>query len=99
PDRPTAVIGYSAWSTCPFWHAALRLGLRVPADLSLLTFENWRHDALGQELTQYLVPEAEMGQAAVSRLLTLLAAPGVAQPPSVLPFTWVPGETVAGVNG
>lgn len=99
PERPTAVIGNSAWSTCPFWHAALRLGLRVPADLSLLTFENWRHDALGQELTQYLVPEAEMGQAAVSRLLALLAAPGVAQAPLVLPFTWVPGESVAGVNG
>lgn len=94
-DCPTAVVCHSAWSAYPFWHAALLLGLRVPRDLSLISFESTLQDALGPELSLYEVPEWDMGATASRLLMAKLADPTLIHPPRLLPFIWMPGQTIA----
>ena len=101
-DRPTAVVCHSGWSAFPLWHAALQLGLQIPRDLSLISFESQPQDQFGQELSLYEVPEHVMGRTAARLLGDLLsveknpaAGKSAPLPPIVLPFTCRPGQTVA----
>ena len=94
PDRPTAML-------CSNEHgrvvavAALSLGLRLPDDLSLITFDN--HAASGDDLAldRVLAPHFRMGVTAVTELTELIAAPGTPRPPVALPFEFHRTGTVA----
>ncbi|BAM03125.1 LacI family DNA-binding transcriptional regulator [Phycisphaera mikurensis] len=85
PDRPTAMI-------CSNEHgrvmamAALSLSLRLPEDLSLITFDN--HAASGEDfaLDRVLTPHFRMGAAAVAELTALIGASDTPRSPVVLPF-------------
>ncbi|MBA3683770.1 MAG: LacI family DNA-binding transcriptional regulator [Planctomycetes bacterium] len=95
PDRPTAIVCNSAWVAYPFWHAAMRLGLAVPADLSLFTFEVRRQNNLGPELSQLLVPDYEVGRTATAMLVDKLRDPEARHQPRAIPFKMIVGETCA----
>lgn len=84
-DRPTAVVCGSGGGRTMLT-AAARLGLRVPEDLSVITFDN---DAgVDHEITvdRVLVPNHPMGRAAVEELSALINEPDQSRPPVVLPF-------------
>lgn len=74
PDRPTAIFALTDVSAVGVMHAAAHHGLRIPADLSLLGFDNI-------PLTSYIIPELstvaqpirEMGQIAARQMLRSIA--------------------------
>jgi DNA-binding LacI/PurR family transcriptional regulator len=94
PDRPTAVLAYGDTSLHHVMQAAYRLGLRIPQDLSVMTFSGERI-YLGVELDTMLVPEAEMGRQAVRMLMEKIEDPERVLGARKLPFTFEPGESVA----
>ncbi|MEW9552698.1 LacI family DNA-binding transcriptional regulator [Nonomuraea sp. NPDC050783] len=72
PDRPTAIFATNDGQAVGVYHAARRLGLRVPDDLSVVGFDDmpsvrWTIPPL----TTVRQPLTEMAAAATSMLLTL----------------------------
>jgi len=59
------------------YRAAAELGLRIPADLSVVGFDNQEYiaDGLYPALTTLQLPHYEMGAWAVQRLMELIDAP------------------------
>lgn len=93
-DRETAVITYSPLQTLPVLHAALLLGLRVPEDLSLITFSHETLYILDHEIASLDLPEARMAERAVEHLCARIAgAPSQALDPE--PFTLRSALTIA----
>lgn len=93
PDRPTALIGYGHSDIDFALLAALRLGLSVPDDLSLLTFGSDPHRVGEINVTTLLVPEPEVGAAAVQMLLAKIADDSQEQEPRAIPFGFEAGAT------
>lgn len=67
-DRPTAVVGLDPDSAGPWIAAALRLGLRVPEDLSVVTTAVEQEPSFGITLAMLEIPMVEVGWAAVDML-------------------------------
>ena len=69
PDRPTAVFATSDSLAEMIYLLSLRLGVRVPEDVSLLGFGgSWREGAVTQRLTSIVVDEIATGRRAVELL-------------------------------
>lgn len=91
PDRPTAVVVYWISSALPLLHAAFKLGLRVPQDLSIITFnsESFGGNLLresGLYITSMIEPEFEMGRSAVRMMMEKIKKPSNTLPSKVLDF-------------
>ncbi len=85
PDRPSAIL-FSCELGRVALHAAAILNIRVPQDLSIITFDN---DAGADNLVlvdRVLVPDRPMGRAAVSELCELMENPDATRNPVVIPF-------------
>ena len=95
PDRPTAIIAYMPHIAEAVYLAALRLGLRVPGDLSLSAFHESSLGDSRAPITTWLIPEYDMGYTAVERLAQKIIAPTAPLSPVVLPFRLDPGATCA----
>ncbi len=94
-NRPTAVICYSDSDAAKALFAACRLGLRIPEDLSLLTFSrqgSWPH---GQQMTRFASPEPQMGRALVEMLLQKIENPQKKPRARVLAYQLIEGQSVA----
>jgi LacI family transcriptional regulator len=95
--RPTAIIGTTDMAAIGAIHAAVGRGLAVPGDLSVIGFDDLpaaRYTI--PQLTTVAQPIREIGQAAVDRLLTLMAGQP-ALPPPVLDLRLVERGTTARV--
>ena len=69
PNRPTAIFASFDPLAELIYVLLLRLGLRVPDDVSLLSFGGaWREAALTRELTSIVIDEDATGRRAVSLL-------------------------------
>lgn len=68
PDRPTAMLFYWSYSVPSVYAAAARLDLRIPKDLSIITFAGESHLRIGLTATAMLEPETDMGREAVNML-------------------------------
>ncbi|MBK8436507.1 MAG: LacI family DNA-binding transcriptional regulator [Austwickia sp.] len=81
-QRPTAVWGVNDRVATGVVLAALRLGLEIPRDLSVLGMDDQEElaDCLVPALTTLALPHRELGEAAVSRLLDLLDNSGLPVP-------------------
>jgi LacI family transcriptional regulator len=94
-ERPTAILTYYPHGTAlSVLFAAQSCGLRVPEDLSLMTFHetaNYFNDIC---ITTMQIPERRMGQAAVEKLLQLLHSP-TPLPPQALHCEMLPGTSTA----
>ena len=93
--RPTAVVCQSPRDLSVFEVAAARLGLPIPAGLSLMTFGSERQTASALEPTLLVEPREEMGRAAVVALLEQIDAPNRRCPARHIPYTLREGETTA----
>ncbi|MFG2109884.1 LacI family DNA-binding transcriptional regulator [Micromonospora chersina] len=81
-DRPTALFCFSDLMAMGAYHAARELGLDVPADVSIVGYDNMPHvaDGLLPGLTTVELPHYEMGAWAAGQLLALISAePGQAR--------------------
>ncbi|MGC5224586.1 LacI family DNA-binding transcriptional regulator [Micromonospora sp. DT81.3] len=76
-DIPTAIICFNDQIAMGVIQAAARRGLRVPDDLSVVRIDDLRlvADALDPGLTTVALPHAQMGEWAMSRLLSRIAGP------------------------
>lgn len=76
PASPTAVIAADAVLAEGVWRAAGELGLRVPADVSLVSVDEapWM-TLVSPEVTAVRQDGAALGEAGVTRLLERIAAP------------------------
>ena len=92
-DRPTAVLGYGFPFSVAFYMAALGLGLQVPRDLSLLTFDENIPHLLGTSFSLLRIPFIEMGREAVRGVMDKIADPSLVIPTRVLPYPDPQGET------
>ncbi|MET9250007.1 LacI family DNA-binding transcriptional regulator [Nonomuraea sp. NPDC003709] len=72
PDRPTAIFATNDGQAIGVYHAAHRLGLRIPDDLSVIGFDDMPSVRWAvPPLTTIRQPLTEMAAAATSMLLTL----------------------------
>ncbi|MBN8525041.1 MAG: LacI family DNA-binding transcriptional regulator [Planctomycetes bacterium] len=96
--RPSAIVTARPHDALTVRLLALEMGLRLPADLSLMTISEAVEDRDGTALSAMLVPEREVGRTAVSLLLRggdpSAALPAVSVPP--IPFD---GESVCPFRG
>ena len=93
--RPTAVVTYEAFEAMRTILAARDLGLRVPEDLSVVTFSDRESAGLGYPITTCHVPNAEMGRRAVEMLVARVNDRTAALPQAAIPFTHVTGSTAS----
>ena len=93
PGRPTAIVAYELAEAMAFLHAAYRLGLRIPEDLSLVMF-HWGIDLrLCLPITTVTNAMRRVGREAVQMLVEKIDIGG--QP---LPSRSVPVELLEGVT-
>ncbi len=99
PLRPTAIICGNDDTAVGALFAAHQIGLRVPADLSIASFDDTPVSALvWPPLTTIRQPLQEMAQRAVELVAERLKANGFAMPPPTieyLPFTLIERGTTA----
>lgn len=81
--RPTAVVAHEANCLLPVYAAALRLGLRIPQDLSLAVFTN---QDLGLPVTTMRVPSRDLARRSVEGLLARIERPSAHQPAVRVPL-------------
>ncbi len=94
-DRPTAVIAYSGSNVAFVNIAAVSLGLEIPRDLSIATFEPKAMDTIGRIITTALSPEQQVGAEAMRMLMEKVRSPGTSLPPKTVAFDFEPGQTCA----
>jgi len=94
-ERPTAVITYDLFTARPILFTALSLGLRVPEDLSIITFAEYADEdvATGRMLTIFKLPTQALGRTAVEMLLEKIDHPNRNLPNRLIPMTLMEGET------
>jgi len=92
--RETAVICYGPLQVLPVLHAALELGLRVPGDLSLVTFHDETLSLLDHEIASLKLPYDALAERIVRHLCDRIAG----EPPAAiapLPFVVHSTATIA----
>ena len=83
PSRPSAVYAGGNLFAIEVLRAAREVGLRVPEDLSLVSFDDQYAEVTVPRLTTVCAAPEDLGAAAVGLLLRLLrAGPGEAPPPA-----------------
>ncbi|MFF1567056.1 LacI family DNA-binding transcriptional regulator [Streptomyces sp. NPDC058293] len=84
-ERPTGIVCYNDRVAAGVLHAATRLGIEVPGDLSVVGYDDQEHMAqfLSPRLTTVALPHRAMGERAAQLLLDALAD-GVAPPAEVI---------------
>ncbi|WP_243740425.1 LacI family DNA-binding transcriptional regulator [Streptomyces sp. 8K308] len=101
-DRPTGISCYNDRVAAGVLHAAARLGLDVPGDLSVVGFDNQEHmvEFLTPPLTTVALPHAAMGELAAATLLDAIEA-GKQPPVEVreLPCPLIARESVGPAPG
>jgi LacI family transcriptional regulator len=95
-DRPSAILTYSSGNAEYALLAAVRLGLRVPEDLSVAAFDSSPGFFDGRSVGHAQIPDHHLGREAVRLLLRKLENPGQPLPPlAVTEPAFHPGDTLA----
>lgn len=100
-NRPTAVFANDVQVGERVYLEALRLGLQVPQDLSIVSFGGkWREGAIREQLSAVVVDEVGLGREAAISLnqIRLDRAAAVTATPDVMPLEFVAGSTLAEVR-
>ncbi|RLP72679.1 LacI family transcriptional regulator [Mycetocola tolaasinivorans] len=96
-ERPTAIIAQSDLIAVGVITAAEELGLRVPADLSVVGFDGIRVDGFERRLTTVWQPAHAKGQAAGRAVLALLEGDARVVPAADFEVRFVLGDTTGPV--
>jgi LacI family transcriptional regulator len=93
--RPTAVVAYVPGSAACVIQAAQMVGLRVPQDLSVVTFAEALADVAGYIATTVILPWYEVGTQAVEMVMTKIEKPrGPLSPRTIAPQLHVGESTM-----
>ena len=95
--KPTAVIGYGEYETSACMLAALRAGLDIPRDLSLVTF-GASPQFIGMEIASWIVPQLDIGRTVEQQVLAAMRDRSVVPKSVVLPFTSHLGASIGAPN-
>ena len=95
PDHPTAVITYEADRALPVFCAALKLGLDVPRDLSILSFHDRGVGTVGMPLTTMEIPMVQCGEVAVEMLNEKIRNPSLSLPALAIKANLLEGTNCA----
>jgi LacI family xylobiose transport system transcriptional regulator len=100
PDRPTAVFDASGDVAPQVYRAARQVGLSIPRDLSVVTFEDSPHfRALEPEIARLRHPWLEVGRTAMEMLVRQMGRKGSTARGEcdhrVLEAQWLPGKSLA----
>lgn len=96
-DRPTAVIALSPSNAIPVQDAALTLGMKIPEELSIVTFADNRTDDSGVEMASMMVPMEEIGTTAAAMLFEKIRSPEQPLVSRRIKLAYHPGDTVGPV--
>lgn len=91
-DRPTAVVAYETTAAGPLLAAALSLGLRLPQDLSVVTFHASAVTEFALPLRCWRIPMGEVAVQAVQMLMDKINGQVEAKPPRAVPYSRWQGE-------
>lgn len=101
-ERPTALFCFNDRMAMGAYRAAAELGLAIPTDLSVISYDNQEliADGLHPGLTTMALPHYEMGTWAVNTMIELLTAPDAADArparwPVLMPCPIVRRQSVA----
>ncbi len=95
PDRPTAIITNGRTTATPIYCVAIAMGLKVPENLSIVTFSDKLENETDMAITTWLTPFYEMGRVSVEMLLGKIANPTRLLPFRALEFGFAEGQTCA----
>ena len=96
-DRPTAVFVNDLEVGERVYLEALRLGMRVPEDLSIVAFGGkWREGPIREQLAAVTIDEVELGREAARRLNILQADHSAWGQPrqTMMPLEFIPGQSL-----
>jgi DNA-binding LacI/PurR family transcriptional regulator len=93
PRKPTAVLMYGRANSVLY--AALSLGIRIPQDLSILTFSENVDAMNGLVPGLVFTPYRTLGEEAVALLHRRIQEPELGQPSVGIPLSVIPNETCA----
>ena len=99
PDRPTAVVCMDDMMAIELTRTLREFGLRVPQDVSLISFNNTEIGRYHQPaLTTFDVHPYQLGVKAMRLMLDVIS--GKAEAPAAIdvPFTLIPRDSVANLN-
>ena len=89
PNRPTAVVCYEQQEAVSVYAAAMKLGLRIPEDLSIVSFGSSPcRIATGLPISTLVVPFEQVGRAAMAMLLDWIDTGEEENEPVALPFEY-----------
>ena len=95
PDRPTAMLTYgNVYATCVLT-AAASLGLTVPDQLSVMSFDSSPIEWGGPPVTTMITPTYSLGRSAAEMILRMIDDPDQVIQPLVVPFEFFEGQTCA----
>ncbi len=93
-DRPTAVLTYSATTAQPIlWAAGAELRMRIPQDLSVMTFDDHPCDSGGVAIDTMILPGYDLGQVAAEMLFEKIETTTSPLPSRALPLTLERGSS------
>jgi DNA-binding LacI/PurR family transcriptional regulator len=95
PNRPTAVLAYNGDEATLILFAAIRLGLHVPRDLSIMTFSDWIVNANSLPTSGMMVKTSMIGERAIRMLFRRIEDPRPNQPSEVVHYDLIQGHTTA----
>ena len=96
PNHPTAIVAYAPYTALPVLLAAATIcGLKVPKDLSIVTFSDVTDDRAGLALSSMLIPTSEIGSMATEMLLQKIASPKSSFAEKAVGFAEGEGDTIA----
>lgn len=102
PDRPTALFAYSVDATDVLQAAAERTGLRIPANLAVVTVAEAGAGLITRERrlrwTALRPPHAQVGRAAVAAVMRKIDNPLRPLAPEAIPYTLDAGQTAIDVS-
>ena len=90
--RPTAILCYEMAEAGPIFTSALRQGIRVPGQLSLVTFGGAKRNDSGFSISTINLQLEELGRRGAEQVLRKITHPRKALPPVVIPLRWGEGE-------
>jgi DNA-binding LacI/PurR family transcriptional regulator len=91
PDRPTAIVAYT---TTPRIHnTAAEAGLRIPQDLSVVTFGERTYAESGRAITTMMLPHKQVGEAAGEAMVEKIENPKRRLAPRAVPLRMAEGDS------
>lgn len=97
-DRPSAIVAYEWEFAIKVYCTALKAGLKIPEDLSMITFHSWPVFVTDLLIDTMVIPANLMGQTAFAELVKKIDDPDYKVKPMTLGYEYFEGQTCARIG-